>query len=105
MTYIHICFVYIIVKRNFMTDEINKSDRKLAAYFARKYFSGQISKYNLLHNFPSFENDYKIRELFQKIESKSKTVWLFGVSKSKYEKFLKETYEIIDELESEKNAI
>lgn len=83
-----------------MTDDINKSERQLAANLARKYFSGQISKYNLLDNFPSFENDYKIRELFEKIESKPKAGWLFGISKSKYAEFLKDTYEIIDELES-----
>lgn len=84
-----------------MTDDINKSDRQLAAYFARKYLSGQISKHNLLDNFPSSENDYKIRKLFQKIENKPKKDWLFGISKSNYEKFLKETYEIIHELESQ----
>uniref|UniRef100_UPI001ED97349 hypothetical protein n=1 Tax=Flavobacterium sp. UGB4466 TaxID=2730889 RepID=UPI001ED97349 len=90
-----------ISSRLFMTDYINKEDRQLAASLVRKYFNGEISICNLFDNFPNFENDYKIRALFYRIENKPKTGWLFGVSKSKYKKFLDETYNIIEELESD----
>lgn len=83
-----------------MTENQKKSDRQYAASMARKYFSGQISKHQVLDNFPEFENDFKMRLLYNRIMKKPKTGWLFGISKEEYNKYLEETYEIIDDLET-----
>jgi hypothetical protein len=84
-----------------MTENNQKSDRQYAAYMARKYFSGQISKYQILDSFPNYENDIKIQLLYMRIMEKPKKGWFFGVSKEEYEKFIMESYEIIEELENE----
>lgn len=85
-----------------MTDKKQKSDRQYAAYMARKYFSGQISKHQILDSFPNYENDIKIRLLHKRIMEKPKKCWFFGISKEKYEKYILETYEIIEDLETDK---
>ncbi|WP_452227751.1 hypothetical protein [Lacinutrix sp. MEBiC02404] len=69
---------------------------------ARKYFSGQISKHQILDSFPNYENDIKIRLLYKRIMGKPKKSWFFGVSKEKYEKYIMETYEVIEDLETDK---
>tara|TARA_B100000508_G_scaffold92244_1_gene72006 strand:- start:1712 stop:2197 length:486 start_codon:yes stop_codon:yes gene_type:complete len=69
---------------------------------ARKYFSGEISKREILDSFPAYENDYKLRLLFNRVVHKPRKGWLFGVSKEAYEIFITETYELIDELETGK---
>ncbi|NAS29505.1 hypothetical protein GTQ40_00835 [Flavobacteriaceae bacterium R38] len=66
----------------------------------RKYFSGQISKKELLDNFPDYENDFKMRLLYHRIKNKPIKGWLFGVSKKTYVKYLNEIYEIIEDLET-----
>ncbi|OXA88398.1 hypothetical protein [Flavobacterium hercynium] len=83
-----------------MIDETNKLERQLAANLVKEYFNKKISKSELEKRFPSFENDYKIRALFYKIKYEPKRLLFFGVSR--YQKFIKETYEIIEELESDK---
>ena len=85
-----------------MTENQQKSDRQYAASMARKYFSGQISKYQVLDSFPDYEKDVKMRLLYKRIMEKPKRSWLFGVSKEKYDKFITETYEIIEDLETDK---
>ncbi|MGX1929937.1 hypothetical protein [Flagellimonas sp. 2504JD4-2] len=85
-----------------MTENQKKSDRQYAAYVARKFFSGQISKHQILDSFPDYENDFKIRLLYNRIMKKPKKGWFFGVKKETYEKFLTETYEIIEDLETDK---
>ncbi len=83
-----------------MTENQNKSDRQYAAYMARKFFGGEISKHQVLDGFPDFENDYKIKRLYNRMMKKPNKGWLFGVSEKKYQTFMNETYELIDELES-----
>lgn len=85
-----------------MSEKKQKSDRQYAAYMARKFFSGQISKRQILDSFPSYEDDIKIRLLHKRIMEKPKKSWLFGVSKANYEKYILETYEIIEDLETDK---
>ncbi|MEX0361389.1 MAG: hypothetical protein AB3N10_10455 [Allomuricauda sp.] len=85
-----------------MFENQKKSDRQYAAYMARKFFSGQISKHHILDSFPDYENDFKIRLLYNRIMKKPKRSWLFGVTKKAYEKFLIETYVIIEDLETDK---
>ena len=85
-----------------MTENQRKSNRQYAASMARKYFSGQISKYQVLDSFPDYERDMKMRLLYKRIMEKPKRGWLFGISKEKYEKFITETYEIIEDLETDK---
>lgn len=85
-----------------MTENQQKSDRQYAASMARKYFSGQISKYQILDSFPDYEKDIKMRLLHRRIMEKPKRSWFFGVSKEKYEKFITEVYEIIEDLETDK---
>jgi hypothetical protein len=85
-----------------MTKNQQKSDRQYASYLARKYFSGQISKFQILDTFPNFENDSKIRLLHKYIVDKPRRSWFFRISKDKYEKFIKEAYEIIEDLETDK---
>ncbi|WCO03548.1 hypothetical protein [Psychroserpens ponticola] len=85
-----------------MTENKQKSDRQYAANMARKYFSGQISKNQVLDSFPNYENDIKLRLLHKRIIEKPKKVFLFGVSNKKYKKFIFETYEIIEDLETDK---
>jgi len=84
-----------------MTKNQEKSDRQYATYMARKYFSGQISKYQILDGFPDYLNDPKIELLYKRILEKPKRGWLFGVSKEKYQEYIKKSYEIIEELEAE----
>jgi hypothetical protein len=79
-----------------------KSDKQYAAYMARKYFSGQISKHQIIDSFPDYLNDPKIKLVYNRILEKPKKSWLFGVSKEKYEEYILKSYEIIEELESEK---
>ena len=83
-----------------MTENLKKSDRQYAAYMARKFFSGAISKHQILESFPDFENDYKIKRLYNRITNKPKKSWLFAISEKKYKTFMNETYELIDELET-----
>ena len=83
-----------------MTKNQEKSDKQYAAYMARKYFSGQISKYQIIDSFPDYVNDPKIKLLYNRILEKPKKGWLFGVSKEKYEEYIIESYKIIEELES-----
>lgn len=83
-----------------MTENQKKSNRQYAAYMARKFFGGQISKHQILDSFPDFENDYKIKRLYNRIMKKPKKGWLFGVSEKKYQTFMNETYELIDDLET-----
>ncbi len=85
-----------------MTEKQQISDRQYAASMARKYFSGQISKYQIIDNFPDYAKDAKIRLLYKRIMEKPKRTWFFGVSKEKYEKYIIETYEIIEDLETDK---
>ena len=85
-----------------MSEKKQKSDRQYAAYMARKFFSGQISKRQILDSFPNYEDDIKIRLLHKRIMEKPKKSWLFGVSKANYEKYIMETYEIIEDLETDK---
>lgn len=85
-----------------MTENQKKSDRQYAAYMARKFFSGQISKQQVLDSFPYYENDFKMRLLYNRIMKKPRIGWFFGVTKEAYEKFLTETYEIIEDLETGK---
>ncbi|AXP81588.1 hypothetical protein CJ739_2515 [Mariniflexile rhizosphaerae] len=85
-----------------MTENQLKSDKQYAAYLARKFFSGQISKREILDQFPEYAKDFKMRLLFDRIKKKPRQSWFFGVSKKTYEKFIIETYEIIEDLESEK---
>jgi len=84
-----------------MTKNQKKSDRQYATYMARKYFSGQISKYQILDSFPDYLNDPKIELLYKKILEKPKRGWLFGISKEKYQEYILSSYEIIEELEAE----
>lgn len=84
-----------------MTENQKKSNRQYAAFLARKFFNGQLSKYNIVDSFPNFENDLKIRLLYNRIMEKPKKSWFFGISKKKYQKFLEETYEIIEDLETD----
>ncbi len=85
-----------------MTENQLKSDKQYAAYLARKFFSGQISKREVFDQFPEYEKDFKLRLLFDRITKKPKQSWFFGVSKKTYEKYITETYEIIEDLESGK---
>jgi len=78
-----------------------KSDKQYAAYMARKYFSGQISKYQIMDSFPDYMNDPKIKLLYERILEKPKRSWLFGISKEKYQEYILKSYEIIEELERE----
>ena len=84
-----------------MTENQQKSDKQYALYLARKFFSGQISKREILDQFPEYESDYKIKLLFDRIMKKPRQSWLFGVSKKEYEKYIIETYEIIEDLETD----
>lgn len=88
-----------------MTENKQKSDRQYAAYMARKFFSGQISKRQILDSFPDSKDDIKIRLLYKRIVEKPKKGGLFGVSKEKYDKYIKDTYEIIDDLETDKLSL
>ena len=83
-----------------MSKNQKKSDRQYAAYIARFFLDGQISKHQISDSFPDFENDYKIKRLYNRIIKKPKRSWLFGVSEKKYQAFMNETYELIDELET-----
>ena len=83
-----------------MKENQKKSNRQYAAYMARKYFSGQISKHQILDSFPNIENDSKIELLHKRIMEKPRRSWFFGVSKKHYEKFINETYKIINDLEN-----
>lgn len=78
------------------------SERKYAADLARKYFDGQISKDETLKSFPHHEKDFKMQVLYNRIIHKPKKCWFFGVSKENFERFILETYEIIEDLESDK---
>ena len=82
-----------------MDENLNKSERQYAAYLARKFFNGKISQYHIIDNFPNFDNDPKMKLLHEKIMRKPKKSWFFGVSKEKYEAYIIETHEIINELE------
>ena len=97
-------FLHINVRQHLkkMTENHKKSDRQYAAYMARKFFSGQISKHQILESFPDYEKDFKIRLLYNRIMKKPRKNWLFGVSEKKYQIFMEETYELIDELETGK---
>ena len=91
------------VRQHFeMTENQRKSDRQYAASMARKYFSGHISKNQVLDSFPDYETDMKMRQLHKRILEKPKRGWFFGVSKEKYQKFITDTYEIIEDLETGK---
>lgn len=86
-----------------MTIENNETpNRQYAANLARKYFSGQIPMHQFLENLPDYENDIKIKLLFDKIGNRQKKGWFFGVSKEKYAAYIKEVYELIEDLESAK---
>jgi hypothetical protein len=85
-----------------MRSNIRRSDREIAACLAREYFNEQISKSRLMEYFPGYENDFQIQNLFQRIENKPRSGWLFGVSRIGYKKFLQETFKIIEDLESNK---
>tara|TARA_R110002049_G_scaffold308657_1_gene513340 strand:+ start:850 stop:1107 length:258 start_codon:yes stop_codon:yes gene_type:complete len=85
-----------------MTKNREKPNKQYASYMARKYFSGRISKYQIIDGFPDYMNDLKIKLLYNRILEKPKKSWLFGVSKEKYEDYILKSYEIIEELESEK---
>ena len=80
-----------------------KSNRQYAAYMARKFFSGQLHKYNVIDSFPDDSNDIKIRALYERIMKTPKRGWLFVVSKRKYQEYILKSYELIEELESENN--
>jgi len=85
-----------------MNEKQQISDRQYAASMARKYLSGLISKYQIIDNFPDYEKDVKIQLLYKQIMGKPKRSWFFGVSKEKYEKYITDTYEIIEDLETDK---
>jgi hypothetical protein len=83
-----------------MNENRKKSDRQYAAYISRKFFSGKISLYQVIDSFPNYDNDSKIEQLYNRIINKPRKSWFFGVSKSNYEKYITETYNTINELES-----
>ena len=80
----------------------NKSDREYAAYLARQFFKGKISEYNIMDSYPNFQKDPKIKLLYNRIMQKPRKSWFFGLSKQQYEKWIVETYEIIEDLETDK---
>lgn len=84
-----------------MTTNQQISDRQYAASIARKYLNGQISKYQIINNFSDYKKDIKIRLLYKHIVEKPKRCWFLGVSKEKYEKYINEIYEIIEDLETD----
>jgi len=83
-----------------MTDNKQKSDRQYAAYLARKFIGGDISKHEAFDRFPDYEHDAQIQNLYQRMENKPKRGGMFGVSAEKYRKFITETYKIIEDLEA-----
>lgn len=85
-----------------MSDNQEISERKYASSLARRYFSGEISKDEILSSFPDYEKDFKMRLLYNRIIQKPKKGRFFGVSKEKFEKFILEAYEIIEDLETDK---
>jgi hypothetical protein len=85
-----------------MTEKKQKSDRQNAAYLARKFLGGGITKRQFLDSFPNYDNDIKILFLYKRIMEKPKKSWFFGVSKEEYEQYIAETYEVIEDLESDK---
>jgi hypothetical protein len=58
-----------------MSDNQQISERKYAASLARKYFSGEISKDEILSSFPDYEKDFKMRLLYNRIIQKSKMIY------------------------------
>jgi hypothetical protein len=85
-----------------MIENKQKSDRQYAAYLAREFLSGGMTKHQFLESFPNYDNDIKIRFLYKRIMEKPKKSWFFRISKEKYEHYIKETYEVIEDLESDK---
>ena len=77
----------------------NKANRQFAASLARKYFGGQISKHELLDNFPDYSEDTKLATLLNEIAKEPKIGWFFGVSKAKHLEFVIVISALIDDLE------
>jgi hypothetical protein len=84
-----------------MTDNKVKSNRQFAASLARKYFGGQISKPELLDNFPDHTQDVKLFRLHDAIVNEPKIGWLLGVTKEEHSDYVIATYKLIDALEIE----
>ena len=78
-----------------------KSDRQYAATLAKKHFNGQLSKHKALSSFPNHENDFKIRLLYNRIMTAPRRGWLFGISNKAYQQFLNETFDLIEDLETD----
>lgn len=82
-----------------MNDNKKKSNRQYACQMARKFLGGDISKYNLIDNFPDIRDDIELEKLYKALTSEPKKSWLFWVTKEKHNQYVFELYKMIDQLE------
>ncbi len=80
-------------------DTKNDAERKLAAFLARKFFKGEIYRWNVLDQYP-VSKDIEIQKLSEYIFAFRKSWWIFGQSKTKRRKILENAFELIAILES-----
>ena len=83
-----------------MIDSYEKQNRVYAANLARKYFRGQLSMHQLLDSLPDYLHDIKIKLLLDKIGKRPKKGWFFDVSKERNKAYIKEVFEVIEDLEN-----
>lgn len=76
-------------------------DRKLAAKLARQLYSGEINFTQFMMNYPEFNNDDDIDELYSLIEHEPKKGGLLGISSSLYDSYVKKVFQLIEILEKD----
>ena len=85
----------------FMNNDTKNSDeRKLAAFLARKYFKGEIYKWNISDQYP-MSDDPEIKKLREYLFAVRKGWWIFGQSKKQKHQIIENAFDLISILESD----
>ncbi|MGQ1908811.1 hypothetical protein ACT3CE_03380 [Marinifilum sp. RC60d5] len=78
-----------------------KDNRKYGAYLARQFYNGKKPIRLIEDEFPYSETDSDLKELFRLIKNTPKRKGLFKASKEKYENYIINVYQLIEDLESD----
>ena len=77
------------------------SDRKIAAQLARDLYAEKINFEEFMREYPDFDKDDDIDELYSLIEHEPKKGGLFGIDSVQHDLYIKEIENLIEKLEKD----
>lgn len=77
------------------------TDRKIAAQLARRFYSSEIDFDQFCMDYPEYDKDKDISELYDLIEHEPKKGGFFGISSDQHESYIQKIFRLIEKLDKD----